>query len=68
MLSMETTPAKTCVACGRGPDVIPLFVLEYRGTTFWICPQHFPILIHNPAQLAGKLPGAEHMEPSEHHD
>ncbi len=68
VLLMELTPAKACVACGRGPGVIPLFSLEYRGKTFWICPQHFPILIHDPARLAGKLPGAEDMEPSEHHD
>ncbi len=29
---------------------------------YWICPQHIPILIHDPSKLAGKLPGAEDMQ------
>ncbi len=64
-----TNPGRpTCLACDRDSDAVPLFSLHYRGTTFWICPQHFPILIHDPTRLAGRLPGAETMEPSEHHD
>jgi hypothetical protein len=34
----------------------------------WICPQHMPILIHDPAQLVGKMPGAENLKPSDHHE
>jgi hypothetical protein len=34
----------------------------------WICPQHLPLLIHNPQQLAGKLAGAENLKPADHHD
>lgn len=58
----------TCLACGRDADAIPLIRLEYRGSNVWICPQHLPILIHDPAQLIGKLPGAEGLKPSEYSD
>jgi hypothetical protein len=57
-----------CVACGIGADDAPLLTLEYRGSRFWICPPHLPVLIHDPAQLVGKLAGAEHFRPAEHHD
>jgi hypothetical protein len=40
----------------------------YRDSRLWICPQHLPVLIHDPAQLIGKLPGAENLRPAEHHD
>lgn len=59
---------KTCLACERGPDEVPLLTLEYRGRTLWICPQHLPVLIHDPARLVGRLPGAEGLAPAEHHD
>lgn len=65
---MAENQAKQCVACDRGSETIPLLTLEYRGGTFWICPQHLPFLIHDPARLVGKLPGAEAFEPSEHED
>lgn len=55
---MENTN-NTCLACGRPSTQIPLLKMEYQGQTLWICPQHLPILIHKPEQLAGKLPGAE---------
>jgi hypothetical protein len=42
--------------------------MEYQGSTYWICPQHLPILIHKPAQLADKLPGAERLEGSAGHN
>jgi len=57
-----------CLACQRGTDVTPLIPLEYRDTKVWICPQHLPLLIHDPAQLIGKLPGAENLRPADHHD
>jgi hypothetical protein len=43
-------------------------MLEYQGARLWICPQHMPILIHNPMELAGLLEGAEAMKPADHHD
>lgn len=55
-----------CLVCNRTELQVPLIQLQYGGRAFWICPQHFPILIHNPEQLAGKLPGVEHLAPHIH--
>ena len=59
---------KKCLACKRGTDATPLVHLEYQDSALWICPQHLPILIHDPAQLIGLLPGAENLSPADHHD
>jgi hypothetical protein len=61
-------PDKCCLACGRGTNETPLIHLEYQGAALWICPQHLPVLIHNPAELVGRLPGAEKLSPADHHD
>ena len=58
----------TCLACGRGEQETPLVALVYRGSTVWICPQHLPVLIHDPMGLVGKLDGAESLKPADHHD
>lgn len=55
-----------CIACGRSSDEVPLLALEYRRSTFHLCPRELPLLIHDPGRLAGLLPGAESMEPAEH--
>ena len=57
-----------CLYCERGDDVVPLVNLIYQGKTTWICAQHFPILIHEPEKLAGKLPGMEKQPPAHDHD
>jgi hypothetical protein len=59
---------RSCLACQRGSDATPLLRLAYLDSTFWICPQHLPILIHDPARLVGLLPGAERLSPADHHD
>jgi hypothetical protein len=59
---------KVCLVCGVGPDTAPLIQLEYRDASHWICPQHLPILIHDPGRLVGMLPGAEGLSPAEHQD
>lgn len=64
----ETTHADACLMCHRDANQTPLITLEYRGATLRICPQHLPVLIHDPAKLIGRLPGAEHLKPAEHHD
>lgn len=64
----ETKTTGVCLACGRGEDETPLILLAYRGDAMWICPQHLPVLIHDPARLIGRLPGAENLQPAEHHD
>ena len=50
-----------CLVCTRTSDEIPLLSITYRDAQYWICPQHFPVLIHHPEQLVGKLPGAERL-------
>lgn len=57
-----------CLVCEQSYETIPLINLKYQHHDLWICPQHLPVLIHNPQMLAGKLPGAEGMKPAEHHD
>jgi hypothetical protein len=63
-----TTDVPSCLSCGRGSEEIPLVPIEYRGARYWICPQHLPVLIHDPTRLVGKLPGAEQLRAAEHHD
>lgn len=57
-----------CLLCERDSNVTPLLTLEYRGGMIRICPQHLPVLIHDPTRLVGILPGAEELKPSEVHD
>jgi hypothetical protein len=56
----------TCIVCELDEEQVPLIKIQYRGNTYWICPQHLPILIHQPAELAHKLPGLEKLGPAEH--
>jgi hypothetical protein len=56
-----------CVNCHRPETEIPLVNLRYNGRPEWICSQCFPILIHEPQALAGKLAGAEKFKPAAHH-
>ena len=65
---MLGTMTPTCLACGRSDHETPLVQLLHRGVELYICPQHLPILIHNPVELVGKLEGAEQLRPAEHHD
>lgn len=58
----------TCVACGRTSDAVPIVHIEYRGERIGICPQHLPILIHDPGRLTGRLAGAEEMDAADHVD
>ena len=59
---------KVCLYCQRDSQAVPLILLDYLDQKLWICPQHLPILIHKPAQLIGRLPGAENLTASEGHD
>ena len=60
----EQPPA--CLYCGSTANEVPLINLKYQGNDYWICPQHLPILIHEPGKLEGKLPGAEKLQGSGH--
>ena len=57
-----------CLVCQRTSDEIPLISFRYRGSGLWICPQHLPILIHDPTKLAEVLPGADEFEAADHND
>jgi hypothetical protein len=67
-MSQYLSHERQCIVCNRTADEIPLITLKYRDRKFRICPQHLPMLIHDPKSLTGKLPGAEDMEPADHHD
>jgi hypothetical protein len=55
-----------CLYCNRTSDQIPLINLEFNRQDYWICPQHLPILIHEPGKLADYLPGIEGVEGADH--
>ena len=55
-----------CLICQQSEQDIPLLPVQYRGQQYWICPQHLPVLIHRPEELAGKLPGAEQLSGYQH--
>jgi hypothetical protein len=57
----------SCIYCEKSDQVIPLLRMQYQGQQYWICPQHLPLLIHKPAQLADKLPGLELLPPLTDH-
>jgi hypothetical protein len=65
-MSVETR----CLYCERDADQVPLIALKYGEQALWICPQHLPVLIHKPEQLADKFPGATFSSTPEahHHD
>lgn len=56
-----------CIACAEDSHQVPLISFTFRGEQYHICPQHLPLLIHKPAQLADRLPGLELLGPSEGH-
>jgi hypothetical protein len=56
-------PTPQCLVCKRSNQEVPLLALNYKEQTYWICPQHLPVLIHKPDSLIGLLPGAENLTP-----
>jgi hypothetical protein len=66
---MLTNPKQlACIQCGKNDSQVPLVEVNFKGSKYQICTEHFPILIHNPQELTGKLPGAESLNPADHHD
>ncbi len=53
---MENSSA-ACLVCGSTNQDVPLIGFIFKDQQYWICPQHLPILIHKPGQLADKVPG-----------
>jgi hypothetical protein len=58
----------TCLSCDTPEVKKPLLSLNFQGEEIYICPQCLPVLIHDPAKLADRLPGAADFgKPLEHH-
>ena len=55
-----------CINCERNEDEMPLLKFKFKGEKVYICSGCMPILLHSPAKLADKLPGAENIEPAKH--
>ena len=68
MPDADPQSSPVCLVCKRDDQATPLLRLRYRGEALWLCPQHLPILIHDPTSLAGLLPGAETLRPADHND
>lgn len=53
---------KKCLVCSKPSTEIPVTKFYYQESEFYICPQHIPVLIHNPQQLVGLLDGADKLK------
>jgi len=53
---------KACLVCKKSSNETPVTKFYYQKSEFYICPQHIPILIHNPHELIGLLPDADKLE------
>ena len=53
---------KECLVCKKPSDEIPVTRFYYMDNSFYICPQHMPVIIHNPQELIGLLEGADKFE------
>lgn len=53
---------KECLVCKKTSTEIPVTKFYYQESEFYICPQHMPVIIHNPQELIGLLAGAADFE------
>ena len=54
--------SKTCLVCKTSSTKTPVTKFYYQESEFYICPQHMPVLIHNPEELIGLLPDADKLK------
>lgn len=47
---------KKCIICNTSSDTTPVIQFNYKGTDYYICSMHMPVLIHNSTQLESHLP------------
>jgi hypothetical protein len=57
---------KVCLRCNANENDKPLLQMAFQEDEIFICPQCLPVLIHKPASLADKLPGAEKFGDAAH--
>jgi hypothetical protein len=60
------TQTHTCIHCGRDDSQVPVVVFYYKDQEHHICTEHFPVLIHRPTELTGKLPDMDKLNPVDH--
>ena len=53
---------KNCLVCQKSQLEMPVTKFYYQDSSFYICAQHIPILIHDPQKLVGLLPDADKMK------
>jgi hypothetical protein len=53
---------KACIVCKKTSEDTPVTKFYHKDSAFYICPQHIPILIHNPQELVGLLDGADTLQ------
>ena len=53
---------KACLVCKTSSAETPVTKFYYQESEFYICPQHIPVLIHNPQELVGLLDGADKLK------
>jgi hypothetical protein len=59
----------TCVNCGKSEAEVPILKMRFQEAEIMLCSSCFPILLHRPDQLVGRLKGAEVIKPVSHsHD
>ena len=58
---MENTIEKKCIVCNSSKEEVPVTKFEYKNSEFYICPQHIPVLIHDPQKLVGLIPDADKL-------
>ena len=64
---MDSTDRKNiCISCEKNEAEAPIFRMRFKGEEAAICSSCLPVLIHRPESLAGRLSGAEKIEPSSH--
>lgn len=52
----DQEPAESCICCKRSDEEVPIVTWRFRGQRFYLCPEHLPLLIHAPQELASLLP------------
>ena len=53
---------RECLVCKTSSNEAPVTKFYYQKSEFYICPQHIPVLIHNPQELVGLLDGADKLK------
>jgi hypothetical protein len=53
---------KACIICKKTSMETPVTKFYHKDSEFYICPQHLPVLIHNPQELVGLLDGADTLQ------